>query len=60
MSNFQNFDFAPDFKQHSAASSNKTENLNIHDELIVMVQKHHSEIDDYFKEMEAKWANFFN
>eukprot|EP00957_Ditylum_brightwellii_P110870 8456500-Ditylum_brightwellii.AAC.1 len=60
MSNFQNFDFASDFEQQSAASSNKTTKLNIHNKLIVMMQKHQSEMDNYFKEMETKWANFFN
>eukprot|EP00957_Ditylum_brightwellii_P202677 15331263-Ditylum_brightwellii.AAC.1 len=60
MSNFQNVDFATDFEQQSAASSNKTTKLDIHDDLIVMMQKHQSEIEDYFKERETKWANFFN
>ena len=60
MSIFQNFDFASDFKQQSAASNKETTKLNIHDELIVMMQKHQSEMDNYSKEMENKWANFFN
>ena len=56
MSNFQIFDFTSDL----SASSNKTTNHNIHDELIVMMQKRQSEMDNDFKEMQAKWANFFN
>eukprot|EP00957_Ditylum_brightwellii_P035267 2674884-Ditylum_brightwellii.AAC.1 len=47
-------------KIHSAhgsnESSNKTTNRNIHNELIVMMQKCQSGIENDFKEMQARWA----
>ena len=53
MSKFQNFDFTSDFEQQSAVN-------NTHNELIVMMQKHQSEMDNHFKARKNKWANFFN